>query len=215
MTTRIDLYNGALLALGERQLASLSENRAPRRYLDVAWNDGAVNFILSAGQWSFARRAVQMNADANLATLFSWQYAFARPTDYIRALAVCTDEFFVVPFEQYQEETGVFYGALQTFYLAYVSNDAAYGSNLAKWPANLAEYAKLYLASRILPALTGNRTDKEAFKKDVAKALVRAQATDAMEGPTKFPPAGSWVNARLRGRAGGGWDRGSRTQLIG
>lgn len=214
MTTRIDLYNGALLALGERQLASLSENRAPRRYLDVAWNDGAVDHILAAGQWTFARRSVRMDADATLEPEFGWQYAFNRPTDYIRALAVCSDEYFSAPFEQYAEEAGVFYAALTPFYLAYVSNAAGFGGNLAKWPANVVEYAKLYLASRILPALTGNRTDKAAFAKDAAKALVRAQSTDAMEGPTKFPPSGTWTNARLRGRTGR-WDRGSRTVLIG
>src|SRR5690242_1277391 len=101
MSDRLALYNGALLALGERQLASLSENRAPRRYLDVAWNDGDVDSILAAGQWSFARRAVRMDADPSLATSFGYQYAFGRPTDYIRALAVCSDEYFNAPFEQY------------------------------------------------------------------------------------------------------------------
>ncbi len=215
-TNRLALYNGALVTvLGERALASLSENRAPRRYLDTAWNNGAIDKLLIAGQWIFARRSVRMDADANLAPNFGWTNAFSRPTDYIRALAVCTDEFFQVPFEQYQEEDETFYGALETFYLAYVSNDAAFGADLGKWPPNFVSFAELWLARQIVGSLTGNRTEKAALDKDVAKALTKAQSTDAMEGPTKYPPSGTWVNARLRGRSGGGWDRGNRGSLIG
>ena len=41
MITRLQLYNSALLLLGERNLASLSENREPRRLLDHVWDTGA------------------------------------------------------------------------------------------------------------------------------------------------------------------------------
>lgn len=214
-TSRLNLYNGALVnVLGERALGSLTENRAPRRYLDQAWNNSAVDKLLIAGQWKFARRSVRMDADAGLAPQFGWQYAFARPQDHIRTLEVCADEMFCVPLEAYQEEDQVFVAVVTPFYLAYVSNDPAYGANLGKWPANFVEYAEFWLASKIIASLTGNKTDKAQLDKDVHKALAKAQSTDAMEGPTKYPPPGSWINARMRGRMGS-WDRGSRTQLIG
>lgn len=202
------------MALGERGLASLTENRAPRRYLDTAWTNGAVDKLLSAGQWSFARRAVRMDADTGLVPQFGWQYAFARPDDYLRALAITSDEFFQVPLELYQEEDNVFFSALPTFYLAYVSNDVAFGGDLSKWPPNFVSYAELWLARQILMSLTGNRTDRAQLDKDVRLALTRAQSTDAMEGPTKYPPAGSWVRSRLQGSSTR-WDRGSTSRLIG
>ena len=44
---RLDVYNGALRRLGSRRLASLTENREPRRVLDDIWNNGAlVNYAL-------------------------------------------------------------------------------------------------------------------------------------------------------------------------
>lgn len=211
--TRLGLYNEALLALGERQLASLSENRAPRRYLDVAWNNDALGKLLIAGQWKFAQRTVQMDADAGLSTGFGYPYAFAVPTDLVRTTRVCTDEFLNNPLEAYEEENGLYYASLDRFYLSYVSRDTGYGGDLSRWPPNFVAFAKHWLAAQILPSLTGARTDKEDFAKETRRLHNRAEATDAMEQGTKYPPSGTWVNARLRGR--GGWDRGRRSQLIG
>jgi hypothetical protein len=217
--TRLGLYNLALgSVLGERQLASLSENRAPRRYLDVAWNGppGAVTTLLSMGQWRFAQRTVKMDADAGLTTGFGYRYAFAAPTDLVRTTRLCADEFFNVPLETYEEENGIYYAAITPFYLSYVSNDTNYGGDLSKWPPNFVQFAKHWLAEQILASLTGNKTDRAELAKETQTLLTRAQATDAMEQATKYPPSGTWVNARMRGRSSGGWsDRGSRSQLIG
>jgi hypothetical protein len=67
----------------------------------------------------------------------------------------------------------------------------------------------MWLAEQILPSLTGNRTDRDALAKEAKGLLTRAQATDAMEQPTKYPPSGTWVRSRLRqaGAAGLGGPR--------
>jgi hypothetical protein len=216
MATRLSLYNAALQVLGERQLASLNENRAPRRYLDVAWDGppGAVETLLTMGQWKFAQRTVKMDADSELSTGFGYPYAFAAPTDLARTTRVCADEFFNAPLETYEEENGIFYAAITPFYLSYVSNDETYGGDLSRWSPNFVEYAKHWLAGKILLSLTGNKSDREEIAKEAKALLIRAQATDAMEQATKYPPSGTWVNARIRGR--GGWaDRGRRDRLIG
>lgn len=212
---RLSLYNGALVSvLGERALASLSEERAARRYLDTVWANQAVDKMLQMGQWKFARRNVRMDSDADLEPDFGWQYAFRRPLDHIRTLELTWDEFFQSPLELYTENATVFYAAIGTFYLGYVSNDVDFGGNLGKWPANFTDFAEHWLAGKIMASLTGNKTDRESLAKLTQKALTRAQSTDAMEGSTRYPPAGTWVISRMRGRVGG-WDRGSRTSLIG
>lgn len=213
MTSRLLLYNSALMELGERSLASLNENRAPRRYLDTVWNNDALGKLLIAGQWKFAQRTVQMDADANLDTGFGYAYAFAVPDDLVRTTRVCSDEYFNAPYEQYEEENGAFYASLTPLYLSYVSRDENYGGDLARWPPNFVTFAERWLAQHILGSLTGNRTDKDALEKRTNRALLRAQSSDAMEQATKFPPQGSWVSSRAGGR---GWgDRGSRSRLIG
>jgi hypothetical protein len=64
--SRLSIYNGALRECQERKLASLSEDREPRRVLDDVWNDGdgLLRFVLRQKQWRFARRTVEIASEA-------------------------------------------------------------------------------------------------------------------------------------------------------
>lgn len=214
MTDRLKLYNGALLACRERELDSLSENRPARRYLDQVWNGGAVDEMLAAGQWTHATRTQRFDAETNVDPQFGYPYAFAIPNDHIRTTGFSLDEFFEDPLLSFEKGKGYWFASATPLYARYVSNDANYGNDLSKWPANFAAYGKLYLAVGIIARLSGARVSKTDLQKDMAKALTKAEATDSMELPTRFAPVGSLVRARMGGRSGG-WDRGSRSRLIG
>ena len=58
MTDKLSIYNGALNILGERKLASETENREPRYQLDDIWDNDMVDRCLQMGQWNFAARSV-------------------------------------------------------------------------------------------------------------------------------------------------------------
>jgi hypothetical protein len=81
-TDRLKIYNGALLLCGEKELASLSENREPRFLLDLVWNDNGVRFCLEQAQWHFAMRSSQLRLRPGVAP--DWGYSRAsreaRPT---------------------------------------------------------------------------------------------------------------------------------------
>ena len=81
MTSKLTLFNGALRLLGERRLASLTEDRPARRYLDDAWDDGLVDDALEQGFWNFATRTVQMTASTSVEPEFGYRYAFQKPDD--------------------------------------------------------------------------------------------------------------------------------------
>lgn len=213
MTTRLRLYNLALLAVGERELTALTDDVPARRYLDQAWNNGFTDEVLAAGQWKFARRTQQISRESSVTAEFGHPYAFAIPTDHIRTVAVCADEFFRNPLTDYQVEGGHWLASINPIYVSFVSNAASYGGDLSRWQADVVEYARFLLAQKIVPRLSGNKTDLERLDKKTQRALKDAKSSDAMEGPTAFPPTGSWVRARMRGRTG--YDRGSRTSLIG
>lgn len=212
MATRLIIYNGALRELGERSLASLSEDREPRRILDEVWNDGLVDHCLGVGQWRFATRSVELEASAGVKPSFGYANAFVKPTDHIRTTGLCNDEYFNSPLLHYSYEAGYYYADIDPIYLRYVSNNADYGGNLADWPANFSKYVELYAASLIVTRLTGAKVDAATIAKSLRKRLLEATSTDAMESPTQFPPAGSWVSSRVGGR---GRDNGSRGRLIG
>jgi hypothetical protein len=213
MTDRLALYNGALLLCGERELASLTENREPRRLLDSAWNSGAVNACLGMGQWKFATRTVEVAPDAGITPGFGYQYAYEKPSDHIRTVGVWADEYGHAPLLAYRQEQRYWFTDAIPVYIGYVSNDAAYGGNLAEWPADFCELVEAKLASRIILRLTQD----EGLQKKVFGLMDRykkdAASGDAMEGPTQFPPAGSWSRARHGGAPRR--DRGSRRSLLG
>ena len=61
--SRLQIYNDALLLLGQRGIATLDVNEEGRRLLDTVWNGagvgaGGVEACLEQGQWKFARRVL-------------------------------------------------------------------------------------------------------------------------------------------------------------
>lgn len=213
MASRLSLYNGALLECGERDLASLTENREPRRLLDRVWDNGAVDYCLGQAQWKFATRATQLAPDPGIEPDFGFQLAYEKPSDHIRTVGLYSDEYGNVPLLQYTQEQNYFFTDVQPIFLWYVSNHASYGGDLGAWPAEFSRAVEVYLASRIIKKLTQS-DEKEANMIKFAKSLFRdAASSDAMEGPTKFLPPGSWASARVARTARR--DRGGRGQLIG
>jgi len=216
--TRLTVYNGALREAGERSLASLSENREPRRLLDDIWNDGAglLRFVLQAKQWRFGRRTVKLSADPDITPDFGYRYAFGVPTDHVRTCAVSEDQYLQTPLLAYQIESGYWYADIDQIYVSYISTDTSYGGDLSKWPPNFTLWVETHMASLIAGRLTGSKANRNDLIKLAAMRLKEAAATDAMESPTQFPPGpqGTFVRARA-GRQAARYDRGSRTRLTG
>jgi hypothetical protein len=207
MSTRLQLYNNALLLLGERPLASLSEDRAPRRQLDQVWNSDGVRKCLEEGQWRFATRSVQIDYDPDIDPPFGTSRAFSKPTDWVATVALCVDEYFQTPLLQYRDEGGYWYSDYDTMYLRYVSNDDAFGMNIGDWPGWFEEFVAAHFASRIALQFGDNKL--ENMMKIRQKLKTVALNKDAMLEPTKFPPMGSWNKARRREFGRG--ERGRRT----
>ena len=212
MTDKLSIYNGALTILGERKLANLTVNEEARKKLDDIWDNNMRDRVLQHGQWKFAIRTAKLEASPSVTPSFGYQFAFDKPSDWIRTTAVCLDEYLKQPLTQYSTEAAWWFADNEIIYVGYVSNDAQYGYDYSLWPANFTEYVEHYMAYKVAPRLTGlDYSDKVLFAKRRI-ALTEAKATDAMEDPAKFPPAGSWSSSRRGFRSG---ERGNRNQLIG
>ena len=91
--SQLGLYNAALgRHLGERTLASLTENREPRRALDAVYSE-VLDECLEAGYWKHARRTVQLTASNSMTPQFGYNYAFDVPADsvFLMKVPVVTD----------------------------------------------------------------------------------------------------------------------------
>lgn len=211
-TTQLGLYNEALRILGERRLASLTENREPRRVLDDIWADGARDYCLEQGQWNFAMRAVEIDKSTTTIPAFGFTNAFDKPTDHIRTCGVAEDEFFSVPLIHVLEEVGFWFAEIDPIYVRYISNDAAYGYDMLRWPQTFAKYVAAYLAVEASFTLTQSPEKKQFAMLTMEMRLRDARSKDAMADATAFMPQGTWSASR---RGGARRDRGSRNNLIG
>lgn len=217
MTSKLDLYNRALRALGERTLVSASENVPSRYALDAAWDGGFLRYVLEQGQWNFAIRSVELGSDPDIATGFGYTFGFNVPEDWVRTVGLCTDEFFNCPLERVMQEGSYWYADTDPIYLRYVSDDSEFGGDYSLWPETFTKWASLHLAEEVCGVLTASEQKMDRIKKDAKRALTDARSKDAMNDPTTFPPAGRWQRARRGGfftRHSGRDDRGSRSELI-
>jgi hypothetical protein len=221
--TRLQLYNNALLLCGERFLASLDEDREPRRLLDQVWASNGINYCLERGQWHFAMRALQVDYDPAITPDFGYNRGFNKPDDWVNTSAVCSDEFFRSPLLEYADERGFWFASIDTIYVKIVSNSNQYGGDPSIWPATFCDYIAAYFASRILSKLAGDKSAQQTALFGppgnpragiLHETLHQAKNAAAMTQPTVFPAQGSWSRAR-RGARLGYRDRGNPGSLTG
>lgn len=198
--TKLTLFNGALRILGERRLASLTENRESRRLLDDSWADGLtsgpVKRCLEMGQWSFALRTILIDYSPSVDPPFGYQYAFDQPTDLVRTTGIYQDEYCQVPLLDYSTERRYWYADTESIYVQYVSNHTSYGGDPSMWSQLFVDMVEAALAMDIAPNLTQGEGKVKMAERAWKQAMALAKANDAMEKPTRFPPTGSWIKAR-------------------
>lgn len=211
MTTKLKLYNGALRVLGETPLASLEENRKPRRLLDAVWDDGAVRYCLEQGLWNFALRTSKFTYSSSVEPRFGHSRIFEKPDDWVRTVKLCHDEYMNSPIADYRDEGAYWYADQDDLYIQYVSDHAAYGGDLSLWPETFTNYVRHYLSHEICRDLTQGETTLQKLQKETNRYLVDARSKDAMNQSAEFPPPGRWVRSRSNGKAR---DR-TGSQLIG
>ena len=206
MADSLSCYNEALGLLGERKLASLAENREPRRVLDDCW-DGVVAWCLQRGYWKHAKRTMRIEASPSIVPTFGPRFAFTKPADLVRVYLVSGDER-LTPGFSYLDENGVWYADADAIYVTYISDDPAFGMDLSLWGEMFTQYVVTRLALKAYGRIASSRITRELLERDEKRAMNVALGVDAMEGPPVAPPRNSWVNARGGGGNRARWDGG-------
>jgi len=211
---KLNIYNGALLFIGERKLDALTDNVESRRLLDGVWDRDGINTVLEHGQWNFATRSAKFEYSPSVTPSFGYSHAFEKPSDFIRVTAVCSDEYYTAPLLRYTDEAGFWFSDLDEIYIKYVSNDGSYGTDYSLWPSSFKRYVESWFGVEIIWKLTQSKSGEELAKKKSDKLLTEAGSKNAFNSPTRFLPPGRFRLAR-GGGYGSGYDGGSRGRLIG
>jgi hypothetical protein len=205
MTDKLTLYNLALGHLNERRLASLNEQREPRRVLDDYYAS-VTGFCLERKIWNFMLRTVEIDASSTVTPAFGYNFAFKIPNDWVRTRWVSVSPQMQPPLNDFREETGYWYANATPLFISYSSNDPLYGMNLGAWPASFEDYVALRLAAKACGRITGKSEllpGPEGLLKREEKAYKIASANCAMNEAVGFAPVSSWVRARRgSGRSG-------------
>jgi hypothetical protein len=195
MASKLGIYKESLGHLEERTITSLSEDREPRRVLDDYY-DGVLAYCLEKGYWNFAMRAVQVDTSTSISPTFGYDYAFQKPSDWVRTYWVSTDESMDTPLNEYKDENGLWFANFDPLYIKYVSSDSAYGGDLSIWPQSFADFVAFRLARMACKRVTGASSLLTELKRDEKKALANAASKDAMNEAPGFAPVGTWARSR-------------------
>jgi hypothetical protein len=203
MASQLSIYQGALRLLGPHELAALTDDRPERYQLDNAWTD-AVAYMLLQGLWNFAIRTITVTESGT--PIAGWDYAFTKPSDYVRTVGISWEPTFREGFEDYQDEGGKWYANVDTLYVRHVSNHASYGLNIAGWPLSFTKALEAYLAFEAGLGVSGDKSNRNDLYQLFEKRLKRAKIIDAFDESVKTSPPGRLVRARVTGldRKGGG-----------
>jgi len=222
-TSRLLIYQGAALLVGELPPATLTDNSKIRRLLDFVWSDGGVRFCLEQAQWHFAMRSTRQDYDPAITPKFGYQRGYTKPSDWVATSGIFTDEYMREPLTRYYDEAGYWYSDYDLMYVRYVSDDSEFGGDFSLWPYSFVEYVKAYFAGRIVLDVPGGRERVEFLhgppgrpsKGLIEQRLMIAKNKSAMAGPTTFTQHGTWVRARRSDSRRFNNDGGSTGSLIG
>jgi hypothetical protein len=222
-TSRLKIYNGALLLLGELRLNTITEDREARYLLDEVWNDDGVRYCLEQAQWYFAMRSTRLDFNAGIEPAWGYKRAFDKPTDWVSTSGMFVDGFLKEPLLEYVDEAGFFYSDREELFLRYISDDSTFGLDFARWPSAFTDYTKTYFASRVVHKIPSAAAKIEFLlgppgredKGYLNRTLLVAKNKAAMTQPTTFPFSGFWTRARHAGANRPYRDGGSISNLIG
>lgn len=208
--TKLGLYKKAASFLATTPPASLSETTEVRVKLDNVYDD-ALLACLEMGNWKFAIKSALYEPDGDIDPGFGYQHVYPIMSDFVRLVAISSDERFKTEISDYQEENGYWYTDEPQLYLRWVSSHTSYGTNVGLFPANYARVVACYMAIESgLPILKsrGERNDLIAEFQNII--LPRAKRLDAIDEPIKRRPAGSWSTSRFRNQAQRTYVRGGK-----
>ena len=206
-TSKLEIYQRAILHCGQTPVTTLVENTEARRLCDLHY-EPLLRGLMEAGFWTHAMRTVKLSANTGVPPVAGFAHAHDLPADFVRKYVVSASDTLEPPLDgfgnghAYLIEAGYLWSGATPLYLRYTSNDPAYGLDLARWPERLAEAAATELAWRIAPKLTGSGDLRYRLMALKQMALGRANTFEALQQPPQRTRAGHWVTTRFSNRSG-------------
>ena len=197
MASVLSVYNDALQLLGERKLASATEDRPVRHKLDTLWSGELLNWIAEDADWNCFMVSAKIEADDALTPSWGHRNVFTLPDALLKISGVWSDERLKTPLTDHIVEGSNIYASVDPIYIRYVPDNVV--DSIGTWPPYFSRYVSSELALQLAPDLR-HEDQRVGLLVEHSKRKSNALSRDAMMAPTKKLPTGSWVRSRSTGR---------------
>ena len=171
---KLGIYNDALLLIGQRKLASLTEERESRRLLDSSWDLGAVDFCLEIVKPVFSRITTNLTSSTPSSS-HDLDNVFTLPSDWVSTIDVYSDSRLDQPINRYINEDRTIACEYSSIFVRYVSNTN--GEVYSKWSPAFTRVVSAYLAREIALRLSPeDLTDLDGTFADRVEAAIGIEA---------------------------------------
>jgi hypothetical protein len=192
-----NIYNDALLILGQTKITDINDDSHRRSVLDTAINADIVTAALEDIGWHWALKSMESEYNPSLEPTWGWRYAHDWPIDLHRLEGIYQDEYFQVPLKSYLDENKIFFTDSDIMYIQYVSID--FINSPDAWSPSF----RRLIAARIAKDtyMTLNPAAAEKAEGEFSKRESAAKTIDVMQSPPRVIAEGNWVRARTQGRS--------------
>lgn len=161
-----------------------------------AWTR-VVRFCLHEAYWNFATKTMEITASGS--PVPGWQFAFNKPNDWLRTIAVSTTSQFHME-AMYHDEGGRLFANHDTLYIRFISNEYGGDNSAATWPEMFCRVLAHRLAYECSDVVSGDPNRATALLSLYKSAVSQSKNKDAMDQAQMFPKTSNWLGAMRGGR---------------
>lgn len=173
MTTDVEICSAALVLVGDKPIASMTESTSRARDA-AALYPIAVRATLRSHPWNCATRRVILSPDFE-APEFGWRFRFQKPGDWLRTIAVGEDGFEV----DHKMEGPWILSNDDPMRLRYVWHNRVEST----WDSLLVEAVTLTLAAKLAKPVAGSDSTRDTLLNELSALMKQARAIDGQEDP--------------------------------
>ena len=200
MTTRLDLLNKILRALGEPRTptATITASSPQAVKSAEAEIDAAAKLVAESHPWNFLTVVEQLAGDGEDEPL-GWGYQFNKPATCLRIVKVTVDGGWDTAPIGFEDRAGAILTNSETSYLHHVSQTRL--DLMGSWPEHFASAVALEAAWWAGPSAELSAAKLEAIERNRAKTLSAAKTHDGQQASAKPRYPGAFVRAASSGWA--------------
>lgn len=194
-TDYLNIYNGALMLLGQEQLTNINDDSKRRAAIDTVINSGAVNYLLELTEPLFATETNVLTASV-VSSNHDLDNVFTLPTDYLSMLEVHADPLMDEPINRYLIEGRTIATQYATIYIRFVSSSPA----ITTWTPGFRQLLSAYIADQIKLGFVDSEVKLQFIAKEYETRLNFVRGNEAQQEANKRPAratatlSNSWRN---------------------